>query len=67
MLAQIQEGAENGGIAIGIGKQGERQEDWWIAKADLPRTAGHPFSERLNGLLEEARFDGFVEERCRRF
>jgi transposase len=39
----------------------------WIAKADLPRTAGHPFYERLNGLLEEAGFDAFVEERCGRF
>ena len=54
-------------MAMGTRKQGERQEDLWIAKADLPRTAGHPFYERLNGLLEEAGFDGFVEERCRRF
>ena len=54
-------------MAMGTRKQGERQEDLWIAKADLPRTAGHPFYERLNGLLEQAGFDGFVEERCRRF
>ena len=52
---------------MGTRKQGERQEELWIAKADLPRTAGHPFYERLNGLLEQAGFDGFVEERCRRF
>lgn len=54
-------------MAMGTRKQGERQEDLWIAKADLPRTAGHPFYERLNGLLEEAGFDAFVEERCGRF
>ena len=50
-------------MAMGTRKQGERQEDLWIAKADLPRTAGHPFYERLNGLLEEAGVDGFVGER----
>ena len=54
-------------MAMGTRKQGERQEELWIAKADLPRSAGHPFYERWNGLLEEAGFDGFVEERCRRF
>jgi transposase len=54
-------------MAMGTRKQRERQEDLWIAAAELPRTAGHPFYERLNGLLEEAGFDGFVEERCGRF
>lgn len=58
---------KNGGMAMGTRKQGERQEGLWIAAADLPRTAGHPFYERLNGLLEEAGFDAFVEERCGRF
>jgi len=52
---------------MGTRKQQERQEDLWIAAAELPRTAGHPFYERLNELLEEAGFDAFVEERCRRF
>jgi len=54
-------------MAMGTRKQGERQEDLWIAKADRPRTAGHPFYERLNELLEEAGFDAFAEERCRKF
>lgn len=54
-------------MAMGTRKQQERQEGLWIATADLPRTAGHPFYERLNELLEEAGFDAFVEERCRRF
>jgi len=38
-----------------------------IATAELPRSAGHSFYERLNQLLEDAGFDVFVEERCRRF
>jgi transposase len=54
-------------MAMGTRKQQERQEGFWVATTDLPRSAGHPFYERLNGLLEEAGFDGFVEERCRRF
>ncbi|KKL80248.1 hypothetical protein LCGC14_2006670 [marine sediment metagenome] len=54
-------------MAMGTRKQQERQEGLWIATADLPRAAGHPFYQRLNELLEEAGFDAFVEERCRKF
>jgi transposase len=54
-------------MAMGTRKQRERQEGLWIATAELPRSAGHWFYERLNKLLEEAWFDAFVEERCRRF
>ena len=58
---------ENGGMAMGTRKQQERQEGFWVDTADLPRSAGHPFYERLNELLEEAGFDALVEERCRKF
>jgi transposase len=44
-----------------------KQPDLWIATSDLARTPGHPFYERLNALLAEAKFDEFVEERCQRF
>ena len=43
------------------------QADLWIATTDLARTPGHPFYERLNGLLSEAKFDLFVEALCRSF
>ena len=39
----------------------------WVADADLPRSAGHPFYERLNRLLDEAGLDAFVEEQCAKF
>ena len=39
----------------------------WVASTDLPRSAGHPFYEQLNGVLGEAGFDAFVEERCAKF
>src|SRR3970282_2295450 len=54
-------------MAMGTRKQQQRHEEFWVATTDLPRSAGHPFYERLNGLLEEAGFDAFVEERCQRF
>ena len=54
-------------MAMGTRKQRERQEGLWIAAAELPRSAGHWFYERLNQLLEEAGFDALVEARCRKF
>ena len=62
-VAREKERLENGGMGMGTRKQQERQEEFWIATAELPRSAGHPFYERMNELLEEAGFDGFVEER----
>ena len=35
-----------------------------VTTADLPTSAGHPFFERLNRVLEEAGFDAFVEGLC---
>ena len=48
-------------------KPTEKQPELWIATSDLARTPGHPFYERLNVVLAEAKFDQFVEERCARF
>jgi transposase len=45
----------------------ETQESLFIAADRLPKAAGHPFYERLNQLLAEAGFDGWIEERCRRY
>ena len=39
----------------------------WVATQDLPRSAAHPFYRRLNQILDEAHFDGYVETRCQRF
>ena len=52
-----------------MGKREKRrkQESLWVAAADLPRTAGHPFYQRLNRFLGEQRFDEFCEQRCARF
>ena len=39
----------------------------WIAASDLPMSPGHPFSARLNAILDAAQFDRFVEKRCAAF
>ena len=39
----------------------------WVAAQDLPRSAGHQFYIRLNQILDEADFDGYVESLCQRF
>lgn len=45
----------------------QKQEDIWIASAELARSPGHPFYQRLNDVLDGARFDEFAEELCRKF
>jgi transposase len=45
----------------------EKQPGLWIATTELARTPGHPFYDRLNRVLGEAKFDEFVEGRCHRF
>ena len=47
-------------MALGRRKT-ERQETFWIAAGDLPRSEGHVFYRKLNELLSEADFDNFVE------
>ena len=39
----------------------------WVATQDLPRSAAHPFYARLNQILDQHDFDGFVEGLCQRF
>ena len=51
-----------------MGTQGarEKQEDLFYA-SEQAEAPGHPFYQQLNGVLEEAKFDAFCEQRCRRF
>lgn len=46
-------------------REAERQGDLWLATTDLARSPGHPFYERLNAVLAEARFDARAEDLCR--
>jgi transposase len=44
-----------------------KQASMWVATQDLPRSAAHPLYARLNQILEQHDFDGYVEGLCERF
>ena len=48
-------------------RQAERQADLFLLADQLPRSPGHVFYQKLNGLLAEAGFDPWVEELCKPF
>jgi transposase len=50
-----------------MGKRKRRQQEMWLATSELPKSPGHPFYQRLNGVLEEAGFDRFAEKSCESF
>ena len=52
---------------MGKKRKRDRQASMWVATADLPTSAGHPFYARLNRVLDDAGFDTFVEAQCARF
>src|SRR5881397_789563 len=47
---------------MALGRQGERQADLMIGWAELPRSPGHAFYDRLQMILVGAGFDGFAEK-----
>jgi transposase len=53
-------------MAMGTKRARQKQEELFYAseRAEAP---GHPFYEQLNGVLDDAGFDKFCEERCRDF
>ena len=52
---------------MAMGRRKARQEAMWVATNEIAASASHPFYERLNALLEQARFDHYCEQLCRRF
>src|ERR687894_1337255 len=49
---------------MALGRQGERQSDLMVSWAELPRSPGHAFYDRLQTILVEAGFDRFAEAEC---
>jgi transposase len=49
---------------MALGRQGERQSELMVGWAELPRSPGHAFYDRLQAVLVEAGFDGFAETQC---
>jgi len=54
-------------MAMGTRHKRRRQHERWVAAADLPTTAAHPFYQRVNALLDDHHFDPFVEGVCQGF
>src|SRR5438477_479947 len=55
---------QGGQFFMAMGKRKQRQEALFVTAAELPKSAGHPFYQRLNQLLAEAKFDRWLERRC---
>jgi transposase len=49
---------------MALGRQGERQTELMVGWAELPRSPGHAFYDRLQAVLVEAGFDRFAESEC---
>jgi transposase len=54
-------------MAMGRRKKRVRQEGLWIPATVLPVGASHPFYQRLNQILDEKKFDEYVEAICEQF
>ena len=54
-------------MAMGRRKKRVRQERLWTPTAALPVGASHPFYQRLNQILDEKKFDEYVEAICESF
>jgi len=54
-------------MAMGRRRKQVRQEGLWTPTAALPVGASHPFYRRLNQILDEKKFDEYVETICEQF
>src|SRR6266852_275559 len=52
---------------MGRRKRRVRQEGLWTPTAALPVGASHPFYQRLNQILDDKKFDEYVEDLCQEF
>ena len=49
---------------MALGKRRDEQQEMWVATTSLPKSVGHIFYWKLNGLLAEAGFDRMAEKMC---
>ena len=50
-----------------MGSKVDEQSGLFVTYKDVPRSAGHPFYDALEGILRANHFDHFVERECERF
>jgi transposase len=51
-------------MRMAMGRRKSQQETMWVEARQLPRSPGHVFYDKLNGVLEAGGFDRFVEDLC---
>ncbi len=49
---------------MALGRREGKQAGMWVTTKSLPRSPGHVFYEKLNGLLDRMGFDRRCEELC---
>jgi len=54
-------------IHMALGKRKPKQDELFIPTTQLVTGPGHPFYAKLNEVLADAGFDGFVEKLCARY
>jgi transposase len=52
---------------MSMGRKGDEQKGLFVTYQQMPRSAGHPFYQAVEGMLREHRFDRFAERICRKF
>jgi transposase len=52
---------------MAMGRAGDRQGDLIVTWAEMPRSPGHVFYDRLQEVLMSSGFDRFVEATCQRY
>ena len=52
---------------MAMGQQKDRQGDLMVGWAEMPRSPGHVFYDRLQSVLIEGGFDSFAEAACRSY
>jgi len=50
---------------MALGRQGDRQGELVVTWKEMPRSPGHVFYDRLQGVLIDAGFDALVETACK--
>jgi hypothetical protein len=55
---------EEGWWRMSLGRQRERQAYMLVSWAEIPRSPGHVFYDKLQAVLIAAGFDAFIETQC---
>ena len=55
------------GCGMAMGREGDRQDDLIVTWAEMPRSPGHAFYDRLQEVLMAGGFDRFVETACQAY